>query len=83
MSCPCCGARHLLGVWLPRRKAEIVSRLLDSGQAGLPGDAFENMTRVCFKTHIYQINALLEETDWVIRSERGQGVSRFTIRKRK
>ena len=69
-ACPHCGAEQRLGVWMTPRKLAIFDRVKRSGDDGAHYGDFD-MSRGTLRVHIYQINALLEETDYAIRGYRG------------
>ncbi len=78
----CCPTCHQtigtvrLGVRLTPLKAALVDAIKRSGDVGITSDELvyslweRAMTRDTVKAHISQINSLLEETDWVIFSDR-------------
>jgi len=81
IECPCCGAREVLGVWLPKVKARIVQAALRAGDHGVEPADFD-MTPHNFKAHNYQINNLyLSETDWRLRGRSPRGVYRLVEEK--
>jgi DNA-binding NarL/FixJ family response regulator len=74
--CPTChqpvrNAR--MGVFLSPRRAEVVDAIRQAGEHGIElcGLADQlGITRWTVKSHVYQINEMLAETDWRIRSDR-------------
>jgi len=68
--CPNCGAEERLGIWLTPKKVAIFDKIKRSGNEGVPYSAFD-CSRDSLKMHIFQINIMLEETDYVIRGKRG------------
>lgn len=80
MSCPHCGAQERLGVWLTPKKVVIFDRVKRAGDVGISFNEF-GMSRHLFKAHVWQINALLEETDWKIRSKPGPASSYRLVRR--
>jgi hypothetical protein len=81
MTCPYCHAVEVFGVRLPSLKAAILDRIRHAGDIGVTSleivaDLYRDRRSVSLNTvkaHIRQINTLLEETDWIIRSERWHG----------
>jgi hypothetical protein len=65
-----------LGVRLTPRKAAIVDAIKAAGDIGISSEELKyvlwDRDTVCVdtvKAHIWQINEVLEETDWIIRSD--------------
>jgi hypothetical protein len=82
------------GVPLPLLKAGIFDAIKQAGDVGVTsaeivaGPLYRERRRAShdtIKAHIWQINELLEETNWVIRSEGNYGTSerRWYLRRRK
>ena len=90
--CPTCGQPLrvcLLGIWLPRVKSEIVDSLKRAGDVGLSTRELKVMhygerkiSPVTIRTHIQQINDMLEETNYCIRNDGGTRHARWYIGKR-
>ena len=90
--CPTCGQPLrvcLLGIWLPRVKSEIVDSLKRAGDVGLSTHELKVMhygerkiSPVTIRTHIQQINDMLEETNYCIRNDGGTRHARWYIGKR-
>jgi hypothetical protein len=72
--CPHCGAENLLGVWFPHVKAYIVGCAI--GRRRPLG-----LKRFALKAHVWQINNMLAETDWCLRSE-GHGSGCYRVVRR-
>jgi hypothetical protein len=79
--CPHCGqpiAHERLGVVLTPLKAAIVDAIKRHGDLGVSSESliwvlYSDRTPVSvttLKAHVWQINELLEATDWVIESDR-------------
>ncbi len=73
--CPHCGGGERLGIWFPRRKLEILDKIIAAGDVGAHFDGVDPRT---LRIHIYQINGMFEETDWWIRSA-GWGTKRYRL----
>jgi ATP/maltotriose-dependent transcriptional regulator MalT len=57
------------GVRLTERKAAILDAIKASGDVGLSSQELAyalRVTKTCVKSHVWQLNAILEETDWHI-----------------
>ena len=96
-ACPYC--RQLIkhercGVFLPPLKAGIFDLIRAAGDAGISsaeivGDPLYRerwrVSRTAIKSHVWQINELLDETNWVIRAEGDYGTSerRWYLRRRR
>ena len=66
--------RARFGIYLPPRKRRIVEAVAAAGDLGISCQELTFLweppvSRHTVKSHINQINDLLEETDWLIRSE--------------
>lgn len=61
-----------LGVRLPMRKAQIVDFIRENGGSATQNEIAKHLgiTLDAVRSHIYQINDLLAETDYEIRSQR-------------
>jgi DNA-binding winged helix-turn-helix (wHTH) protein len=78
--CPKCHqpiGTERLGVRLPPLKAKIVDLIKAAGETGTSSEellyalwARDAVSASTVKAHVWQINSLLEETDWIIRSDR-------------
>jgi hypothetical protein len=79
-TCPLCyqtiGTMRL-GVRLTPLKAALIDKIKAAGDVGIASEELMNalwehgaVSADTVKAHIWQINSLLEETDWVIRSDR-------------
>ena len=72
-TCPTCGQtlpERRVGVRLTPRKARIFDHVKRYGEEGIPVTAlaaFMDMKVVTVKSHIWQINDLLEDTGWRIK----------------
>jgi hypothetical protein len=80
MCCPFCHqtiGTMRFGVRLPQLKAAIVDRIKAAGDLGVASDEIiadlyrdrRPVQPTTIKVHVEQINSVLEETDWVIRSD--------------
>jgi hypothetical protein len=93
MTCPYCHAGERFGIRLPALKAAILDRIRRAGDTGVTSieimsDLYRDRRSVSFRTikaHVWQLNSLLEETDWIIRSERDYGSTecRWCLRRRR
>ena len=78
--CPSCHqliAVERLGVRLTPLKAALVDAIKRSGDIGVSSEELIYALWECdavsvdtVKSHVWQINSILEETDWLIRSDR-------------
>jgi hypothetical protein len=65
-----------LGVRVTPKKAALLDAIKRSGDVGISSEELRSMLwerAVCIETvksHVFQLNELLEETDWIIRSDR-------------
>jgi hypothetical protein len=75
--CSRCGAGECFGLWFPELKLKILDRIIRAGDAGAGFDGTDPRT---LKAHIHQINSILEETDYRIRSA-GWGTGRYRLMK--
>ena len=82
-----------VGIFLPPLKVAIFDLVKQSGDVGittaeLAGNVYEDRrykpALLTVKSHIWQINEYLEETDWIIRSEADYGTTerRWYLRRR-
>ncbi len=78
--CPHCGAQNVLGVWLTRRRAEILERVRRAGRDGLHY-LDTPFNRHLLKVHVHQINDVLEETDYKIVGKRAGPWSSYVLEK--
>jgi hypothetical protein len=89
--CPHCGqpiASERLGVRLTPLKARIIDVIKAAGEVGVSSaelvyDVYGDRARVpltsAIKSHVWQINEVLEQTGWVIQSDR----RRWFLRRRR
>jgi hypothetical protein len=88
--CPHCHqqiAHERLGVRLTPLKAAIVDRIKRAGDLGISSEGLVHdlyfdrkpVSMTTLKAHVFQINDLLEQTDWVIASDR----RRWFLRRRR
>jgi hypothetical protein len=87
-TCPHCHQTitvERLGVRLPKLKAEIVDAIRRAGDPGITSQELiyllwhDDINPSTVKAHMWQINSLLEGTDWTIRSDR----KRWTLCRRR
>jgi hypothetical protein len=96
-TCPLCHQHYAverLGVRLPPLKAGIFDAIKQAGDVGVTsaeivaGSLYRERRHAShdtIKAHIWQINELLEETNWIIQSESDYGTSerRWHMRQRR
>jgi DNA-binding winged helix-turn-helix (wHTH) protein len=89
-TCPRCHQpikHERCGVYLPPRKAAIIDALKDAGDEGISLDKFiavvwkagKRRTPNTVYSHISQLNSLLVNTSYAIRTERQNGATRFYL----
>jgi hypothetical protein len=91
MTCPYCHAVERFGVRLPSLKAAILDHIRRAGDIGVTSleivsDLYRDRRPVSLhtiKAHVWQINTLLEETDWIVRSEHGSTECRWYLSRRR
>lgn len=88
--CECCGQelRERLGVRLTPLKADLFDLVEKSGKAGISAEAlFERILRPrgagenTLKQHVFQINDMLQSTDFEISSVRGRGGEPYRLKR--
>lgn len=74
--CPYCFSEERVGVRLSRIKVRIFDLIRQSGDIGISSfairqEVYQDKKRTIdiVRNHVSQINDLLEETDWIIRSD--------------